>query len=590
MAKLKSKSKSKPKTEKKKTTKKQVKTGKVQIKKRLTRGFVTVSAITAIAAVVGVIAMSIMSLRYSSALTNYGFSQGDIGKAMVSFSEVRSATRAIIGYTDKNVVASAVEQHNDNKEKFKEYFEVIHESLTTDEEEAVYKDISLQLEEYWNQDTTIISLGRTDDVEASMEAQKMSAEKQEPMYTSIYEDLEQLMTLKVDRGNSLSSQLTVMSIIMIAIIVMVIVIAMLVSNKLGNNIAKGIADPLKALAERLKSFAAGDLSSPFPVVKTKDEVADMVKEAEQMAATLNLVINDSGELLGAMAEGNYAVSTKVADKYVGDFAALNDAMSKMNRQMNETLRNIDDASNQVSAGSGNLAEASQALAEGATDQAGAVEELQATIASITENIERTAESVEESYRQAQRYADEADNSREEMKAMVGAMEHINEASQKIENIISEIEDIASQTNLLSLNAAIEAARAGEAGKGFAVVADQIRKLAEQSAQSAVDTRKLIEGALLEVEEGNKAAERAAASIEEVVTGIKTIADSSKELSAISGEQAAAMKQAEAGVIQISEVVQSNSATAEQSSATSQELSAQAVTMSELVGHFILKDE
>ena len=174
--------------------------------------------------------------------------------------------------------------------------------------------------------------------------------------------------------------------------------------------------------------------------------------------------------------------------------------------------------------------------------------------------------------------------------MVSAMERINETSQKIENIISEIEDIASQTNLLSLNAAIEAARAGEAGKGFAVVADQIRKLAEQSAQSAVDTRQLIEGSLSEITEGNKAAERAAASIEEVVQGVKMIADASKELSVISGEQAQAMEQAEAGISQISEVVQSNSATAEESSATSQELSAQALSMNELVGRFILKDE
>jgi methyl-accepting chemotaxis protein len=177
-----------------------------------------------------------------------------------------------------------------------------------------------------------------------------------------------------------------------------------------------------------------------------------------------------------------------------------------------------------------------------------------------------------------------------MTALTDAMGRINETSTKIENIISDIEDIASQTNLLSLNAAIEAARAGEAGKGFAVVADQIRKLAEQSAQSAVDTRQLIEGSLQEIAEGNKAAESASAALEEVVEGIKEIAEESKMLSEQSAEQARAMEQAESGVNQISEVVQSNSAAAQESSATSEELSAQAVSLNELVGQFVLRKD
>ena len=168
------------------------------------------------------------------------------------------------------------------------------------------------------------------------------------------------------------------------------------------------------------------------------------------------------------------------------------------------------------------------------------------------------------------------------------MDKINETSKKIENITADIEDIASQTNLLSLNASIEAARAGEAGKGFAVVADQIRQLAEQSAKSAVDTRELIEGALKEIEQGNSAALNAQESLKLVVDGIESIAETSKTLSSASELQANSMEQAESGVNQIAEVVQSNSAAAQQTSATSEELSAQAETLRDLVGKFILK--
>ena len=129
--------------------------------------------------------------------------------------------------------------------------------------------------------------------------------------------------------------------------------------------------------------------------------------------------------------------------------------------------------------------------EGATDQAASVEKMQATINELTSGIKSTAEELETAYNEASRYAEVAEGNRGDMEVLVQAMARINETSEKIGEIIVQIEDIASQTNLLSLNASIEAARAGEAGKGFAVVADQIRNLAEQSAKSVVDSKALI---------------------------------------------------------------------------------------------------
>ena len=124
-----------------------------------------------------------------------------------------------------------------------------------------------------------------------------------------------------------------------------------------------------------------------------------------------------------------------------------------------------------------------------------VEELQATIDELSNGIRATADELDESYKEAYKYAEFAEHSRTDMTAMMTSMQRISETSEKIGDIIAQIEDIASQTNLLSLNASIEAARAGEAGKGFAVVADQIRNLAEQSAQSAVDSKALIEASV-----------------------------------------------------------------------------------------------
>ncbi len=563
---------------------------KLKIEKRLSKSFTLVSLIASIAAVIGLIALIITTTQYSSALKNYGFAQGDIGKALVTFADTRAATRGIIAYQQKDLIDSTKTIHDAKKQKFLDYMTTVEKAMNSDEEKAAYQEAATQLEKYWTLEDKVIKAGATTDAESSIEAQKTESGDLNELYDEVYAELAEIMDLKVTEGDALSQMLTILSAVMIGLMAIVIIGASVVAKTLGTKIAKTIAEPLKKLVDRFALFTQGDFTSPYPETETQDEVSNIVAGARKMSEDIGLILNDVAYLMNEMANGNYAVRTEHTERYVGEFSKLIEAIRGMNRQMDSTIHHIEEAAEQVSAGSGNLADAAQALAEGATDQAAAVEELQATFANITEGVHVTAKHVEDSYQQAQKYAEVADNSHNEMNSMISAMTKISDTSKKIESIISEIEDIASQTNLLSLNAAIEAARAGEAGKGFAVVAEQIRKLAEQSAQSAVDTRELIESSINEVEEGNRIADNAAASLEEVVAGIKNIAEASKQLSEISERQAEAMTQAESGINQISEVVQSNSATAEETSATSEELSAQATTLSDLIGYFVLAEK
>lgn len=563
------------------------KLNKYRIKDRLLHGFVFASGVPALVAVVVLVVMIIIARIYATGLRDYGFAQGDVGKAMTYFAETRSTLRGCIGYEELSAVESMKQNHQESVEKFTNSFADLEKFMVSDANKQVYRTISDKLPAYWALENEILEWGATANAVKSKEAQDRAMNELMPLYDEINTQLVSIMDIKVDRGNSISNTMTVVCVVLIVVIAAIIVISMAASVRLGRYVADNISVPLVQLQERLEKFAMGDLTSPFPEVTSEDEVSDIIKSASGMAGTLNFIIYDMDYILGQMADANYAIRSKDGSKYTGEFQQIFESMRALRDSMIETIRYISDSAVQVSAGSGNLAESSQSLAEGATEQAGAVEELQATIATIADAAKMAASSAEEAYQQSQKYADVADRSSDDMREMVEAMSRINETSKKIGNIISEIESIASQTNLLSLNASIEAARAGEAGRGFAVVADQIRQLAEQSSKSAVDTRTLIEGAMQEIDNGNKVADRAVSSIETVVDGIREVAASSKELSTVSANQAMTMQEAEAGVNQISDVIQTNAAVAEQSSATSQQLSAQAVSLDSLIAKFKL---
>jgi len=333
------------------------------------------------------------------------------------------------------------------------------------------------------------------------------------------------------------------------------------------------------IEEIAKNVASGDLQANAQAMLRKDSVG-VFATLQSMAENLQ----EKAEVLERIAQGDLTVEVTLASER----DVLGRSLQKMVANLNEFFGKVQEASNSISAGSGQLTDTSKTVAEGANKQASNLESISSSLFELTSQTNENADSALQAQKLTTNAQQAAEAGSKEMARMMVAMEEINSSSRNVESFIETIDEIASQTNLLALNAAIEAARAGEQGRGFAVVADEVRSLAGRSAKTAQETSALIEKSTEKAKNGIDIAGKTTESLKNIFANVNEASNLVAQIAHACSEQAKAAEYITESVTGIETITQASNHTAKETANTALKLNEQAELLNTILKKFQIK--
>ena len=337
----------------------------------------------------------------------------------------------------------------------------------------------------------------------------------------------------------------------------------------------------------VQAAAQGDLDQRIGLAGKDGFFLDLCRSVNALVENTGMTLADVARALGAVAHGD--LGTRINAEYRGVFGRLKDDVNATAEQLTQVVTGIHAATREIASAAAEVTAGSQDLSARSEDQAASLQQTSAALAQLAATVRKNASSANQANQLAAGAREIAAGGCTVVGDAITAMGRIEASSQKIGDIVGMIDEIAFQTNLLALNAAVEAARAGDAGRGFAVVAQEVRNLAQRSAQASKEIRHLIADSSTQVQAGAELVKGTGTTLDEIVGSVRQVADIVAEIAVASREQSSGIEQVNVAVTRIDETTQQNAALVEESSAAAMSLEDQSHRLADLVGFFKLRN-